>query len=66
MTGSNPTETRPCFGCAAEIASTPGNYYCGSCIAEQSRAAEAERRAFELYHRFADSVARGDDRKRVV
>jgi hypothetical protein len=49
-----------CFGCGAQIEEAPGNYYCGPCVEAQTVAFEAEREAFEAYHRFADAVARGE------
>ena len=48
---------RGCFGCSTRIADEPGNYYCDACLAEQGAARDAELRAFDALHAFADGVA---------
>ena len=47
-----------CFGCQAAVLPLPGNFYCGACVAKQEAEHEAERIAFDEFHRFADACAR--------
>lgn len=46
-------------GCATALVPTPGVFYCATCVAEQLREEAATAVAFDEYHAWADSIARG-------
>lgn len=54
--------TTTCFGCGTAVTPSPGNFYCGKCIAAQEKQQESEREGFELMHSYADAILKRTDR----
>lgn len=52
--------TDECFGCEAPIEPAAGNFYCGPCVVKQEAEEEAERKAFDQFHAFADGLRHAD------